>query len=143
MERKDIEEKEEMDASQYGFTSLEVVTLEKLVFYTPFTSSPKERVTVLKEAMHSVLASLRTCSDAKLKVSLKGGKGLSCLPKLFLYCFDVQKAKYLSFTRHRTSRYHLPVRCTISFEETVQGRKILERVLSAANRMGRKMESLK
>lgn len=97
LETGDIEGEEEMEVSQYGFTSLKIVTFGELILYTPSTSNPKERVPVLKKGMLSVLTSSRTCSDTDFEVSLKRGKVWKCFSKLVLYFFDGPEAEGTSF----------------------------------------------
>lgn len=68
------EEATDIDVSQFKTISLEFTPLQKLVFHTSFTSSREERVSVLKEAMSSVLAPPRSFSETNFEFYLEGGK---------------------------------------------------------------------
>lgn len=58
MKTEDIEDGTDVDDLQYRFIPLQVVPLKKLVSHTTSTTSQKERVTVVKEAMRSPSAPL-------------------------------------------------------------------------------------
>lgn len=64
----------------------------KNILHTSCTSSRKERVIVLEEAMRSKMAALTNCSEEGFKVSLKGGKVWNCYPQLFSYSRGIAEA---------------------------------------------------
>lgn len=59
MKTKDVEDLADKDVSQYGYTSLEVVLLEKISLPTSWTRSQKRRVTLREQAMCATLAPMR------------------------------------------------------------------------------------
>lgn len=142
VETKNVEYKDNIGAWPYGFTSLEVVTLEKLMSHTSSASIRKERITVLREVMRSILKPLRNCSETGFQVSLKIGKVLRFLWRLVSYCSDILEPKDMSFMRHGAGRYQSCVRCTLIFEDTVQGRKSPSRLVSATTETRRSVGSL-
>lgn len=74
VETEDKEGGADLDVSRYGFFSLEDVPLETLISHTSLTSSRNDRISVLREAIRCILASLRNCSETGSEDSLKGGK---------------------------------------------------------------------
>lgn len=81
-----VEDRVGMDVLQYELTSLEVVPFEKVISHTSSTSCRKKRITVLNEAMRSLLAPLTKCSETGFEVSLKDGKNRDAFRK---YCLTV------------------------------------------------------
>lgn len=53
---------------QYGLISLDALPLEKIISHTSSMSSPKERITALKEAMRYMFSPLRNCFKTELEV---------------------------------------------------------------------------
>lgn len=74
-----IEGGADKSASRDGFPLLKVMPLEKLIYHISSTSSRKERVTVLKGAMRSVLEPLKNSSETGFEDPLNGGEVWSCI----------------------------------------------------------------
>lgn len=93
--------------------------------------------------MYSILAPFSTCSKTRFKVSLKSGKARSGFLKLVLYSCNIPGFKDMSSIRNEAGKYHSCVRCAISFDNTVQGKKGPNILLSATIETRRNVESLK
>lgn len=74
------------DVLQCQSTLLDFVPFEKQISHTPWTSSRKEQITVVKELTYIIWAPLRKCSEREFKVSVQNKR---CLDALLSWCRTV------------------------------------------------------
>lgn len=72
METEDRKDTADKEIYQYKSSSSDIFPLEKIVNTTSSTSIRNERVTVLKKAMYSMLATMRTRSETGFAVFFEG-----------------------------------------------------------------------
>lgn len=100
---------------------------------TTLTSSRKKRVTVLEEAICSIVIPLRNCTEPEFEVSWKDWKIWGYFVKLASYCCDIPNAEDMSSVEHGTCSYKLYVRCPVRIQYLAQARESPDRLLLAAN----------
>lgn len=113
----------EKDASLYWFTSSDTVPLKTFISQMFSSSGRKEKVGGLSRSMRSFLEPLRKSSEIGFEVTLKEGKFWRCFPKVVLYCLDILETREMFFFRHGAGGHHPCVRCRLSSENMVLGRK--------------------
>lgn len=112
-----------IDLWQYGLTSLKIVIPENLTSHTSLTSSQEQWVTVLKEAIQSILKPLKKCSETAFEVYLRDGKDWKCFQKFALCCCDTPGTRVLFFLRRRAGRLRTCLRCKVGFKEMVHRKR--------------------
>lgn len=98
---------------------------------------------MLNRAMRSLLKPLIKCAGAEFEVRLKEENVWRCCLRVGLHCCDISETKDMSSIRHRAGRFHLCVRCMISFENMLHRRRRQNRVMEVTSGTLRQVLSLK
>lgn len=133
----------EESVSVYGFTLSEVVPLESFIPHTSSMNGRRERMSLLRRAIRSLLEPLEKSFERGFDIFLKSGEARRCFPIVVSYCCDIPEAKDVSAIRHGHGRYHPCVRCHITYEDMVRGRGSPSRVLSGTIETRRRVKELK
>lgn len=117
------------DVSRHGLTSLEIMLLETFTLLASSSSIPKEHISVLSRAVFFLCKPQRNATETGFEVTL-AGKARRFFPGLLSSCHDISEANGMSSTPHEANRYYSFVRCTVTFESMVHGRKRPSRLLA-------------
>lgn len=111
------------EVSVYRFTSLETVPLEDGARVVGKVMERERRMRMIYRAMKMVVWPLEKYERSGFQVKTREGLEWKCVPLLVSYCCDISEGKDISAVRHGVAVRRPCVRCMVTGEDIIAGRR--------------------